>query len=79
MNLAYWKKLGERAIVVFAGSLASLLGSGLVNILEVPWENALATSAGATLVAVLLSVAGGGLTSSDSPALTSKDTETSVQ
>jgi hypothetical protein len=79
MNTAYWKKLGERAIVVFASSLAAVLGSGVVNILDVPWQDALATSAGATLVAVLLSIAGGGTTTSDSPALTSKETEASVQ
>lgn len=78
MNTSYWKKLGERAVIVFASSLAAVLGSGVVNILDVPWQDALATSAGATLVAVLLSIAGGGATTSDSPALTSKETETGV-
>ncbi len=78
-TVAYWKALGERAIVVFASSLASVLGAGVVNILEVPWQDALSTAAGATLVAVLLSVAGGSATSSSSPALTSKDTELAVE
>lgn len=79
MNLAYWKVLGERAVVAFASALVALLGSGVVNILEVPWQDALATAAGAALVAVLASVAGGGLTTSNSPALTSKETEVAVE
>jgi hypothetical protein len=79
MNLAYWKVLGERAVVAFASALVALLGSGAVNILEVPWKDALATSLGAALVAVLASVAGGAATSSNSPALTSKETEVSVE
>lgn len=79
MNLAYWKKLGERAVIVFAGTLGGLLSAGAFDLLNAPWEQALATSGMATLVAVLLSIAGGGLTSSDSPALTSKETEASVQ
>lgn len=78
-NVAYFKVLAERAVAAFASALVALLGSGAVNILEVPWQDALATSLGAALVAVLYSVAGGAATSSDSPALTSKDTELSVE
>lgn len=74
----YLKLLGERALVAFAASLVALLGAGTVNVLEVPWQDALATAAGAALVAVLASVAGGALTSSNSPALTSKETEVAV-
>lgn len=76
---AYLKVLGERALVAFASSLVALLGAGPLNVLEVPWENALATSAGAALLAILASVAAGGITSSDSPAFTSKVTELEVE
>lgn len=78
-NKEYLKLLGERAFVAFAASLVSLLGAGAVNLLEVPWVDALGTAAGATLVAVLVSVAGGAATSSNSPALTSKETEVVVE
>lgn len=79
MNLAYWKKLGERAVVAFAASLGSLLTAGATGLLDAPWEQSLSTAGMAALLAVLASVAGGGLTSSDSPALTSKETEQSIQ
>lgn len=76
---AYLKVLGERALVAFASTLVALLGAGPVNLLEVPWEQAVSTSLGAALVAVLASVAGGAATSSNSPALTSKETEVAVE
>lgn len=76
---AYLKLLGERALAAFASALVALLGSGAVNLLEVPWQDALATSAGAALVAVLYSIAGGAVTSSSTPALTSKETEVAVE
>lgn len=76
---AYFKLLGERALMAFAASLVALLGSGVVNVLEVPWQDALATAAGAALVAILGSVAGGAITSSNSPAVTSKETEVEVE
>lgn len=76
---AYAKLLGERALVAFASALVALLGSGVVNVLEVPWQDALATAAGAALVAVLASVAGGAVTSSNSPAITSKESEVAVE
>jgi hypothetical protein len=79
MNLAYWKKLGERALVAFAASLGGLLTAGGFGLLDAPWEQSLSTAGMAALLAVLLSVGGGAATSSDSPALTSKETEASVQ
>lgn len=79
MNLAYWKKLGDRAVTVFAASLGSLLTAGAFDLLNAPWQQALATSGMAALVAVLLSIGGGAVTTSDSPALTSKETEEAVQ
>lgn len=78
-NKDYLKLLGERAFVAFASSLVALLGSGATNLLEVPWVDALGTAAGAALVAVLVSIAGGALTSSNSPALTSKETEVAIE
>lgn len=78
-NAAYVKLLAERAITVFASALAALLGAGAVNLLEVPWVDAIGTAAGAAFVAVLLSVGGGAATSSNSPALTSKETEVAVE
>lgn len=79
MNLAYWKKLGERVLVAFAASLGGLLTAGGFDLLSAPWKQSLAASGMAALLALLASVAGGGFTTSDSPALTSKDTEVSVQ
>lgn len=76
---AYAKLLGERAVTVFASALAALLGAGAVNLLEVPWVDAIGTAAGAAFVAVLVSVGGGAATSSNSPALTSKETEVTAE
>jgi hypothetical protein len=79
MNLAYWKKLGERVLVAFAATLGGLLTAGGFDLLSAPWKQSLAASGMAALLALLASVAGGGLTTSDSPALTSKSTEEAVQ
>lgn len=79
MNLAYWKVLGERAVTVFAATLGGLLSAGAFDLLNAPWEQALATSGMAALIAVLLSVSGGAATTSNSPALTSKETEVAVE
>lgn len=79
MNSAYWKKLGERVLVAFSASLGGLLTAGGFDLLSAPWKQSLAASGMAALLALLASVAGGAATTSDSPALTSKDTEASVQ
>lgn len=78
MNLAYWKKLGERAVVTFAASLGALLSAGQFDLLNAPWENSLATAGMAAFLAVLASIGGGAATSSDSPTLTSKETEQDI-
>lgn len=72
---AYAKKLAERAVVAFAASLGALLTAGGTGLLDAPWEQSLSTAGMAALLAVLLSVTGGAATTSDSPALTSKETE----
>jgi len=79
MNVAYWKKLGERVLVAFAASLGGLLTAGGFDLLSAPWKQSLAASGMAALLALLASIAGGAATTSDSPALTSKETETNVQ
>lgn len=79
MNTAYLKVLAERAVMAFAASLAALLGSGATGLMDAPWEQSLSTAGLAALLTVLGSVAGGAVTSSNSPALTSKETEVSVE
>lgn len=79
MNLAYWKKLGERAVVTFAASLGALLSAGQFDLVNAPWQSSLAAAGMAAFLAVLASVGGGAVTTSDSPTLTSKDTETEIQ
>jgi hypothetical protein len=54
---AFWKGLAERAIKTFAASLAGLLGTAGLGLLDVDWGQALSVSGLATLVTVLLAVA----------------------
>lgn len=77
-TVGYWKKLGERAIVVFASTLGGLLAAGGFGLMNAPWEQSLSASGMAALVAVLLSLGGGQVTSSNEPALTSRETEKEV-
>ena len=72
---AYLKSLLERAIVVFASTLAGLLSAGSFGLLDAPWQQSLSAAGMAALVAVLLSVGGGAVTGSKAPALTSEATE----
>ena len=74
-TVAYLKSLGERALVVFASTLGSLLGAGGFGLLDAPWEQSLSVAGLAALLAVLVSVGGGAATSSNKPALTSDETE----
>jgi hypothetical protein len=74
-TVAYLKSLGERAVVVFASTLAGLLGAGGVGLLDAPWQQSLSVAGLSALLAVLVSVGGGAATSSKAPALTSKETE----
>lgn len=77
-TLANLKALGERAIVVFASTLAGLLSAGAFGLLDAPWEQSLSTAGMAALVAVLLSVGGQATTSSEGPTFTSRETELDV-
>lgn len=76
---AYFKLLGERVLGAFAASLLAVLTAGQFNIINAPWQDSLATAGMAALLALLGSVAGGAVTSSNSPALTSKETEVAVE
>lgn len=75
---AYLKLLGERVVMAFAASLVAILGAGQFNLINAPWQDALATAGMTALLALLASVAGGSVTSSNAPALTSKSTEVAV-
>lgn len=72
---AYLKKLGERALTTFASALSGLLVGTGAGLLDVAWSNALSVAGMSTLVAVLVSVAGGAATTSNGPELVSRDTE----
>jgi 4-amino-4-deoxy-L-arabinose transferase-like glycosyltransferase len=76
---AYFKLLAERVLLAFAASLAAILTAGGFDLLNAPWEQSLATAGMAALLALLGSVAGGAVTSSNSPAITSKETELEVE
>lgn len=62
-------------LVAFTATLGALLTAGGTGLLDAPWEQSLSTAGMAALLAGLASVAGGAVTSSKSPALTSKSTE----
>lgn len=72
---AYWKKLGERTIVVFSSTLGGILAAGGFGLLDAPWEASLSAAGMAALVAALLSVGGGVVTTSKGPEMTSEETE----
>lgn len=72
---AYFKVLAERVVLAFAATLGALLTAGGFDLLNAPWQQSLAAAGMSALLALLGSVAGGAVTTSNSPALTSKSTE----
>ncbi|MEU1602692.1 holin [Micromonospora matsumotoense] len=74
-TIAFAKALAERAITVFSSSLAGLLTAGGFGLIDAPWEQSLSVSGMAALVAVLLSIGGGAVTSSKTPDFTSDKTQ----
>jgi hypothetical protein len=72
----FFKATAERAVRTFAQALAATLGAGAVNILDVPWTDALAVSAGAAVLSILTSVAAGAVTSTPGPSLTDAEVTT---
>lgn len=73
---AYLKALGERALVAFAAALAAVLTTDGFNLQDpAGWKGAVLSAVGTTVVTIVVSVAGGAVTSSKAPALTSKETQ----
>jgi len=56
MSLRFLKALLERAVKTFCQSLATMLGTGAVGILEIGWKQALSVSATMTVLSILTSV-----------------------
>lgn len=71
ITLAFWKDAAERAVKTFAQVLLLLLGSGTsaLNLLDVNWQSALATAAGAAVLSLLTSMASSTVGSSTSASL----------
>ncbi|WP_062215716.1 holin [Streptomyces sp. NBRC 109706] len=66
----FWRATLERAVRTFAQALVAVLGADAVDVLSVDWPAALATAAGAALLAVLTAVAtpgGPGATETPTP------------
>ncbi|MDT0270247.1 holin [Streptomyces sp. DSM 44915] len=66
----WWRATLERAVRTAAQTLVAVLGAGAVDLLTVDWGPALATAAGAALLAVLTAVAtpgGPGATETPTP------------
>lgn len=58
---AFWKATAERAIKTFAQALVATLTASATGLLDTDWVGALSTSAMATVLSVLASVASSGL------------------
>jgi hypothetical protein len=69
----FWKLTAERAVKVFAETLAAVLVVGGTHLLEADWKMALSTAAMATLVSVLTSVASLRIGPEDSPSVVRTD------
>ena len=65
----FWKMTAERAVKVFAETLAAVLVVGGTGLLEADYKMALSTAAMATLVSVLTSLASLRLGPADSPSV----------
>lgn len=69
----FWKLTAERAVKVFAETLAAVLVVGGTGLLEADWKTALSTAAMATLVSVLTSLASLRIGPADSPSVVQTD------
>jgi len=54
---AFWHATAERAVKTLAQTAAALIGAGVVNIVDVDWQQVVGVSATAALLSVLTSVA----------------------
>jgi hypothetical protein len=66
----FWLATLERAIRSFAASLASILTADGTGILDTDWGQKLSVAAMASLVTVLLAVAGGAVGNGNGPSFT---------
>lgn len=69
----FWKMTAERAVKVFAETLAAVLVVGGTGLLEADWKVALSTAAMATLVSVLTSLASLRIGPANSPSVVGTD------
>ena len=65
----FWKLTAERAVKVFAESLAAVLAASGAGLLSADWRTALSTAGMASLVAVLTSLASLGVGPKNSPSV----------
>jgi len=56
VTASFWMAAGERVVRAFAVSMLSLLGAGVVDIVNVPWTTDLSISGGAAVVSLLTSL-----------------------
>jgi hypothetical protein len=63
------RQTAERAVKVFAESLAALLLASNTGLLDAPWETSLSAAGMAALVSVLVSIASRPVGAPDSPSL----------
>ena len=54
----WWKAAGIRAAKTFCQGLVTLIGSDMVNIVDIPWVTILGVSATMAVVSLLTSIAG---------------------
>ena len=58
MSQKWFKAAGVRALKTFCQSLASMIGTGAVGIIDLDWQQMLSIAATATVLSLLTSVAG---------------------
>ena len=57
LTMTFWRSAGERSIRAAASAMLALLGTGMLNILQIDWLGLLSVGAGAALVSFLTSIA----------------------
>ena len=57
LTITFWRSAGERSIRAAASAMLALLGTGMLNILQIDWLGLLSVGAGAALVSFLTSIA----------------------
>jgi len=57
LTFTFWRSAGERSIRAAASAMLALLGTGMLNILQIDWTGLLSVGAGAALVSFLTSIA----------------------